>query len=150
MDKLVIKKLEVINDDALSSIKSLFAQLYPDLKKPVDSKLLEKIIRSQNEEIYIAQLDGKIIGMGGLVYYDKIPGLVAIIEDVVVDSSLRGKGIGRLLVQTLVNRVKELGADFVDLDTRMKDARDFYLKLGFEEKNANRPFFAMRYYVNRQ
>lgn len=54
------------------------------------------------------------------------------IEDVVVAEKARGLGLGKLIVEHLVNRAKEVGAYKVILNTS-EETSGFYSKLGFKK-----------------
>ena len=49
-----------------------------------------------------------------------------------VDELYRGKGLGTLLVKHLEEEAKSLGLKLIHLDTFDFQAKDFYLKLGYE------------------
>ena len=60
-------------------------------------------------------------------------------EDVVVDSSARGQGAGRALVEAAVAHAGELGARTVDLTSRpsREAANRLYRRAGFELRETN-------------
>jgi ribosomal protein S18 acetylase RimI-like enzyme len=63
-------------------------------------------------------------------------GFRAWIEDVVVDESARGKGLGEALTAEAIRLAREAGARTVDLTSRpsRKAAGRLYEKAGFEER----------------
>ena len=82
-------------------------------------------------------LEGRIIGCGQLTV---TPGLArravkrGTIEAVRIASDLRGQGLGRSFIRTLVDRAREAGCGQVQLtsDKRRTDAHRFYESLGFK------------------
>ena len=53
-----------------------------------------------------------------------------------VRETFRGKGIGRLLIETIIRNAKEIGYERMLLDTlppRMNDAIALYRSIGFKE-----------------
>lgn len=76
------------------------------------------------------------------------------IDDIWVDSSYRGKGYGRQLMEALVNHFKGKGFNNLNLVTSDFQAPEFYKKCGFElefiRKNMKNPkltkFFFVRYF----
>jgi predicted N-acetyltransferase YhbS len=50
-----------------------------------------------------------------------------------VDENQRGKGLGRLLMQTMEEKAKALGANMIRLDTFDWQGSPFYSKLGYEQ-----------------
>ena len=119
------------------------ARLIPQLTssfKPVTSEKLEEIISSQNTHLYIARdfaSDNRIIGTLTLVFYRILTGLNARIEDVVVDSSQRGRGVGEKLMRLAIRHALEAKAEKIDLTSTPKReaAIRLYLNLGFELSN---------------
>ena len=66
-------------------------------------------------------------------------GIRAWIEDVVVDSSVRGKGIGKKLNLAALELAKQAGAKTVDLTSRpaRQEANQLYRSIGFVERETN-------------
>lgn len=81
----------------------------------------------------------KIVGMASIHFIPKIAGLVGQIEEVVVDNSYRGQGIGKTLVGRLIEHAKERKAEKVYLTSRPSrvEANKLYRKLGFELHQTN-------------
>jgi ribosomal protein S18 acetylase RimI-like enzyme len=70
----------------------------------------------------------------------RIPtGVRAWIEDVVVDESARGRGVGEALTQEALGRARAAGARTVELTSRpsREAANRLYLRLGFEVRDTN-------------
>ncbi len=89
--------------------------------------------------ILFARLEGRIIGMGSVVRIQKISGLIALIEDVVVLSEHRGKGIAEKLCRRLISLAQVFGAHYVGLTSSPKReaANRLYRRLGFEIRETN-------------
>ena len=66
-------------------------------------------------------------------------GLRAWIEDVVVDESARGRGIGAALNRRAIEIARQAGARTVDLTSRpdREAANRLYARLGFNQRNTN-------------
>jgi GNAT superfamily N-acetyltransferase len=85
--------------------------------------------------------DGQVVGTMQMTF---IPGLsnqgaeLALIEAVRVDSSLRGQGLGQVLVGWALDEARRRGCRFVELFTHNSrvDAQRFYEGLGFEKSHA--------------
>ncbi|GJN33615.1 hypothetical protein PR202_gb22235 [Eleusine coracana subsp. coracana] len=80
---------------------------------------------------------GRLSGAGSVLVERKFIrrcGLVGHVEDVVVDASARGRGLGERLVRRLVEHARERGCYKVILNCT-PELRSFYAKCGFEEKN---------------
>jgi ribosomal protein S18 acetylase RimI-like enzyme len=83
--------------------------------------------------------DGTIVGVSTLAVFPIPTARRAWIEDVIVDSSVNGKGIGTALTQAMLDRARELGCKTVDLTSRPSRAaaNHLYQKVGFELRETN-------------
>jgi len=82
-----------------------------------------------------AQLGDKDVGVAGLLWYDK----VAWIHSVLVVKEARGKGIGRAMLKTCVQRAQQLKVPCVKLDS-VRGYESFYKTFGFVEEYESRRF----------
>ena len=97
--KIEILKKENFNEDVQNQISSLFAQLSPGKKQ----LSLDQIFRPDNQLTLACCIDdNKIIGIASMCHYQIVSGNKAWIEDVVVDEATRGKGVGRKLMEKLL------------------------------------------------
>ncbi|MGK2349559.1 GNAT family N-acetyltransferase [Actinomyces sp. W5033] len=80
-----------------------------------------------------------VLGMLTLATFTIPTGLRAWVEDVVVDSSARGQGAGRALVEAAVAYAGQMGARTVDLTSRpsREAANRLYQRAGFELRETN-------------
>ncbi len=114
-----------------SAPKNDMIALYKDAgwwEEPRDGNLdfLDTVVR--NSVLFAGAFSGqRLIGMGRALS-DGVSD--AYIQDVVVHSSFRGKGVGKQLVQTLVTGLKQKGIDWIGLIGEPNTA-SFYEPLGF-------------------
>lgn len=87
----------------------------------------------------IARDGGSIVGALTLVVYRTPTAVNAVIEDVVVDESARGRGIGEALVEDAKVRAVAAGVERVQLTSRTEReaANRLYRRLGFEQRETN-------------
>ncbi len=114
-----------------------FAGLLPQLSSSaaaLDAAALEGIVASGVTTILIGRCDGEIAGTLTLVMFPIPTGLRAWIEDVVVDGSARGTGVGMALTAEALRLAREAGARTVDLTSRpsREAAGRLYQRAGFE------------------
>ncbi|MEV4245376.1 GNAT family N-acetyltransferase [Streptosporangium canum] len=96
----------------------------------------EVIDADPNNELIVAELDGEVVGTMQLTYIPGISRRGALrmqIEAVRIDSALRGRGLGRQMMEWAVERGRARGCALVQLttDKARKDAHRFYDSLGF-------------------
>jgi ribosomal protein S18 acetylase RimI-like enzyme len=128
-----IIKISRFSKQVFEAVLKLLPQLTPDEHLP-ERQYFKNMLRSHNIHFFIAELDNKhIVGMLTLVTYDITTGKKIWIEDVVVDESQRGKGIGKELVKFAIAYSKSLGAESVALTSRPSraEANELYKKIGF-------------------
>jgi ribosomal protein S18 acetylase RimI-like enzyme len=132
-----IYELISITESVAAAFKKLIPQLGPDIPVP-DKKTLEEIIESGNTKIFIAE-ENEVSGTLTLVFQKTPSGEKAWIEDVVVDASARGKGIGEKLVRFAIAYAMEKGTAKIDLTSGIQrtGAIKLYQKLGFKKRETN-------------
>jgi len=86
-----------------------------------------KEILSKTSFVYSVWDEKRLIGMGRLVE----DGTMAMLYDIVVHGNYQNQGIGRMIVNKLVNQVKGKGYCSIALFTD-RDKVKFYKKFGFE------------------
>ncbi len=126
-----------------------FCDLVPQLSStnvPPTREQLKEIVDSQAVILLMAREEGKLVGSLSLVIF-RIPTAVrAWIEDVIVDQSMRGRGIGEALTRAAIERAREAGAKTVDLTSRpaREAANRLYQRVGFQQRQTN----VYRYKIN--
>jgi len=106
----------------------------PELRELWDKDLknIESVYINNNGEFYVVTLKDKIIGMGGI---RKVDETTTEVKRMRVEPSMQGKGIGKLILDKLIEKAKELGYKKLILDTaeKQKAARHLYETRGFRE-----------------
>jgi GNAT superfamily N-acetyltransferase len=82
---------------------------------------------------------GKIIGALTLTVYRVPTGVRSIIEDVIVDKSARGGGVGEALMKRAIEVARERGASNISLTCNpMREAANkLYQRMGFKKRETN-------------
>ena len=119
-----------------------FARLTPQLSRsapPPGEQELERIVQSDATRLLVAKVEGAIVGSLTLALFWIPTGLRAWIEDVVVDESVRGQGIGAALNLEALKLARDQGARTVDLTSRpsREAANRLYQRLGFKQRETN-------------
>ncbi len=100
---------------------------------------LKKMIDNPLTVIFVALDDNRIIGMATMITYHKLSKHKAFVEDVVVHEEYRRKGIGKSLMNAVIDKAKELRIDTIHLTSNSKRvaANMLYQKLGFRKYDTN-------------
>ena len=106
--------------------------LNDSFSKNYDKKINESIFSSDEVDGIVALEKGNVLGYASIHYINKITRKSGIIEDVVVKENQRGKGIGKLLVNNLIEKAKNNNCDKIILSSSEKNLK-FYQKLGFQK-----------------
>lgn len=127
-----------VTDELMDAFARLVPQLSTTNVAPTRAEL-EDMISSSCDIVFMAREDGVLVGSLTLIVFRVPTGLRAWIEDVVVDSSMRGRGIGEALTRAAIEEAQRLGAKTVDLTSRpaREAANRLYQRIGFEQRNTN-------------
>ncbi len=131
--------------EVTEEVVDAFARLIPQLSAstvPPGQQELTQIVSSPATILLVArdsEQGGQIVGTLTLALFRIPTGLRAWIEDVVVDTGSRRKGIGEALCRAAIARAAEAGARTVDLTSRpsREEANRLYRRLGFAERDTN-------------
>jgi ribosomal protein S18 acetylase RimI-like enzyme len=129
-------------DDA-EELVSAFERLVPQLSQsnpPPSLAEVRDVLASPTNTQFVARDDiGTIVGVSTLVVFRIPTALRAWIEDVVVDETASGRGIGTLLTEAMLEHARSLGCKTVDLTSRpsREAANALYRKVGFEQRETN-------------
>jgi ribosomal protein S18 acetylase RimI-like enzyme len=90
--------------------------------------------------------DGSIVGVSTLAVFPIPTAIRGWVEDVIVDQESNNQGIGRMLLDAMVERAQEIGCKTVDLTSRpgREAANHLYRKAGFEVRETNVYRFTLR------
>ena len=118
-------------------LAAAFARLIPQLSSSTeapDEERLRRIVEFPANRLLIARDGDEIVGTLTLVVFPIPTGLRAWIEDVVVDESARGRGVGEAMTIEALRLAAAEGARSVDLTSRpgREAANRLYQRLGFE------------------
>jgi ribosomal protein S18 acetylase RimI-like enzyme len=125
-------------DAVLEAMNDLLPQLSSSPKHLTEQELLT-IIDSDTTHLLMAEENDRYLGTLTLVV-SRIPsGTRARIEDLVVQDTSRGRGVGNALVLKAIETARALGVEAVDLTTHpsREAANRLYKKLGFEIRETN-------------
>lgn len=133
-----IRRVTTFTEESYAAVLRLLPQLAPDSILP-SKDYFNELLSSENTHFFISEKGNEISGMLTLVVYRIPTGLKLWIEDVVVDTSFRGEGIGEKLVEAALGFARSIGATEVRLTSRPSRiaANKLYQKIGFERYETN-------------
>jgi ribosomal protein S18 acetylase RimI-like enzyme len=136
-----IEKVDRVTDELVDAFARLIPQLSASNPAPARAELTE-IVESPAITLLVARdpdRGDEIVGSLTLAMFRIPTGRRAWIEDVVVDTAQRGKGIGEALTREALLVAKEAGATTVDLTSRpsREAANRLYQRVGFEKRETN-------------
>src|SRR5262245_226960 len=134
---VVIEAVDGVTDEVARALLRLLPQLSRSAEAP-DRPALESFAAHPAITVLVARVDGDIVGTLTLAIFPLLTGVRAWVEDVVVDESARGGGIGAALTREAIRLADQAGARTVDLTSRPERvaANRLYLNLGFEIRNS--------------
>ena len=108
----------------------------------IDIKLIAEncrnLLSEANSHILVAEIEGIIVGFVNFTIRKTIlhRGLSGLIDELIIDKSYRGKGIGRQLLSSAIEKSRQLGCCEVEVSTEKTNikAREFYRQYGFTER----------------
>jgi len=140
-DEVRIEEVAVVDDELVAAFELLIPQLSSSNPPPPASEL-QQIVDAPDSVLLIARDErdnDRIVGSLTLAMFRIPTGYRAWIEDVVVDTAVRGRGIGDKLNRVALDRARQAGATPVDLTSRpsREAANRLYKRIGFEQRETN-------------
>lgn len=134
----VIERAERVDDELVEAFDRLIPQLTSSSPAP-GRELLSALVANADTVLFVARIDGRIIGSLTLALYRIPTGLKAWIEDVVVDPAARGRGVGEMLSSAAIDEARARGAKDVSLTSRpsREAANRLYQRIGFVARETN-------------
>ncbi|KAF1799137.1 acyl-CoA N-acyltransferase [Mucor lusitanicus] len=134
--------IEQITEKTLTNDKlNQLLRVLKQLSSSVTEQSTKQAVASSQNHVLVAVDDdqGAIVGTTTLACLYCVTGTRVHIEDVVVDSDHRGKGIAQALINEAIQRAKKLQAKTIDLTSRpeREAANRLYTKLGFAKRDTN-------------
>ena len=133
--------IRIATDEDLPGILELYSQPELDNKQVLDKNeaktIFDKMKLYPDYHVYVAEIDGKIVGTFALAIMDNLAHMGSksgLVEDVVVSQQLQGQGIGKQMMKFAVEICKEKSCYKVCLSSNLKrqNAHKFYESIGFK------------------
>ncbi|MGA1361381.1 MAG: GNAT family N-acetyltransferase [Ilumatobacteraceae bacterium] len=133
-----IERTVQVTDEIVGAFGHLIPQLSSSNPPPTRAQL-EAIVASPACVLFLARVEGRIVGSLTLATFPIPTGVRAWIEDVVVDGDARGHGVGEALNRAAIEEARARGAITVELTSRpsREAANRLYRRLGFVQRETN-------------
>lgn len=131
-----------IATEATPELHAAMTRLVPQLSTsnpPPTFEELDQLCRSEASILFIATDETGVLGTLTLAMFRIPTGVRAWIEDVIVDDTARGKGVGRLINEAAIAYAFAHDAVTVDLTSRpsREAANRLYQRIGFVARDTN-------------
>ena len=125
--------VRLLADDALGRSR----EAYGEKQDPAYAEAFDAIDRDPNNRLIVADVDGRVAGCMQITIIPHLTfkgGRRLQIEGVRVDSAMRGRKVGRAMIEWAIDLAREQRCHLVQLTTNKsrEDAIRFYEGLGFE------------------
>jgi ribosomal protein S18 acetylase RimI-like enzyme len=133
-----IEEVQEANEELREAIERLLPQLN-EARTPPTLEQLSQTVREQTVFVAREEESGRIVGTLTLVLYRVASGLKGRIEDVIVDESVRGQGVGEALAREGMARAGDARVLMLELTSMpyRETANRLYKRLGFVRKPTN-------------
>jgi len=136
-------RIEAVTE-ATPELHAALARLLPQLNGnlPVpDMERLERLIADPDVTLLVARDGEEIVGTTTVIVYTTPFWIKARLDEVVVDDSARGRGVGEALVKAALDVGREKGAQVAELQSGRGPAREaahrLYDRLGFRIRESD-------------
>ncbi len=126
-------------EDVTPAIKIQTHNLFKTLNADINQRDIDEVLSQGNDFICACCWENeKLVGMASLATYRVISGHKGMVEDVVVSEIMRGKGIGRKLMEMLISEGQKINLSEILLFSghHRKPAIALYKSLGFKLKDS--------------
>lgn len=132
---MTIRRITTCSSQQLSDLSVLMSTL---TSRPINlSDTLSVTLSQSSSHLFVAEEKDHIIGCATLCIFHSPTGRKGSVEDVVVHPDWQRKGVGRSLLNALLQQARELSPITLQLTSRpeRQAARALYASLGFEQKD---------------
>lgn len=130
---MIIKKMTLID------FENIKEKLQEDFDEFWNSSILKSELENENSKYIVAKENNEIIGFAGII----VTPVDVEITNIVTKKSKRKKGIGKSLLDKLIEMAKELKSETISLEVNEKNniAIHLYEKCGFEKVGLRKKYY---------
>ena len=145
---MFVEKVNEFNREIYKAVCRLVPQLGDHKIIPTQEELTA-LINSAASKLLVARYpekDSEIVGVLTISIYQVPTGIRSIVEDVIVDVSMRRRGIAKALLNEAIEIARNAGANGVALTSNLGrvEANLLYQNMGFEKRETNAYFYKLK------
>lgn len=133
----MVEELKSYTSQDLADIDLLMHELSPT--SFCNESILDNVLNDDNSHAFVIRDNGHIVAAGTLCIVHTLEFTNAVIESVVVSSNHRGQGLGKVLIQHMINEAKRMNVHSIHLTSNPKrvSANILYRVVGFKQRETN-------------
>jgi len=141
MTDIIIREAKVSD---LLTIRKLTLELIEAMgnTEGIDIKLIaencQNLLSEANSHILVAEIGGVVVGFVNFTTRKTIlhRGLSGLIDEIIIAKNYRGKGLGKQLLSSAIEKSRQLGCCEVEVSTEKTNIKaiEFYRQCGFTER----------------
>lgn len=135
-----IEAVSAVSPELHASLAQLLPQLNPKLTVP-DIGRLQRLVADPAVTLLIAKEGDEIVGTTTVIVYTTPFWIKARLDEVVVDSNARGRGVGEALINAALDVGRQKGAQVAELQSGRGENRQaahrLYERLGFKIRDSD-------------
>jgi len=135
-----IEAVSELTPEVQAGLARLLPQLNPNLPVP-DMARLERLLADPAVTLLVATDGGQMVGTTTVIVYTTPFWIKARLDEVVVDASARGTGVGEALVMKALEIGRQKGAQVAELQSGRGPNRDaahrLYERIGFKIRDSD-------------
>jgi ribosomal protein S18 acetylase RimI-like enzyme len=145
---MFVDKVSELTDEIYESVCRLVPQLGTHKVVPTRDELIA-MIDSKASVLLTARFpdkDSDVVGILTISIYRVPTGIRSIVEDVIVDTSMRRRGVAKALMLAAIEIARDAGANGVALTSNKQrmEANLLYQNMGFSKRETNAYFYKLK------
>jgi ribosomal protein S18 acetylase RimI-like enzyme len=145
---MFVDKVSELTDEIYESVCRLVPQLGAHKVVPTRDELIA-LIDSEASMLLTARFpdkDSDVVGILTISIYRVPTGIRSIVEDVIVDSSMRRRGVAKALMLAAIEIARDAGANGVALTSNAQrvEANLLYQNMGFSKRETNAYYYKLK------
>jgi ribosomal protein S18 acetylase RimI-like enzyme len=145
---MFIEKASELNEELYQVVCKLVPQLGSHKLIPTQDEI-STLLASEASTLLMARYPDEksdVVGILTISIYRVPTGVRSIVEDVIVDNSMRRRGVAKALMEAAIEIAREAGANGIALTSNAQrvEANLLYQNMGFSRRETNAYFYKLK------